>query len=114
MPSPLDRTARSPPPLAIRACACLEQRVPKDLWLSATGAVLNGGWRPRRRKCEAGNIVPSQPCKTRKIAEKAKGYGWSASCGLCSVFSRTLLADSLFIREDSLWLTLPNQIRRRK
>jgi hypothetical protein len=31
-----------PPPLAIRASACFEQRV-KDLWLSATGAVCNNG-----------------------------------------------------------------------
>ena len=34
--------AMRPSPLAIRACAHFEQRV-KDLWLSATGAVLNGG-----------------------------------------------------------------------
>ena len=32
-----------PSPLAIRASACFEQRVLKNLWLSATGAVLNGG-----------------------------------------------------------------------
>jgi hypothetical protein len=38
-----------PPPLAIRASAHSEQRV-NDLWLSATGAVVNGGWRPRTNK----------------------------------------------------------------
>jgi hypothetical protein len=34
-----------------------EQRV-KDLWLSATGAVLNGGRRPRNVKCGARTFVP--------------------------------------------------------
>jgi hypothetical protein len=43
-----ERLAMRPPPLAIRASARFEQRV-KDLWLSATGAVMNGGWRPRTK-----------------------------------------------------------------
>ncbi len=29
-----------------------EQRVASDLWLSATGAVMNGGWRPPRKNAE--------------------------------------------------------------
>ena len=50
-----------PPPLAIRASARFEQRV-KDLWLSARGAVVNGGWRPRIKKCGAGSFVPAGLC----------------------------------------------------
>src|ERR1700730_5748721 len=50
----LGEGAMRSPPLAIRASARLEQRV-KDLWLSATGAVLNGGWRPRLRNAVARN-----------------------------------------------------------
>jgi hypothetical protein len=41
------REIKRPSPLAIRASAFVEQRVLKDLWLSATGAVLNGGRRSR-------------------------------------------------------------------
>ena len=41
-----------PLPLAIRA------PILKALWLSTTGAVLNGGWRPLRRKCAAWRFVP--------------------------------------------------------
>ena len=62
---PLRNGEVRPSPLAIRARARFEQRV-KDLWPSATGAVLNGGRRPHVRKCGDENFVPrlspTSPC----------------------------------------------------
>src|SRR4051812_16577596 len=53
-----DEEGKRPPPLAIRACARFEQRVLSDLWLSATGAVVNGGRRPPSEKRAGTNFVP--------------------------------------------------------
>jgi hypothetical protein len=58
-----------PPPLAIRASARFEQRV-NDLWLSATGAVMNGGWRPRT-KMPVREFSSLGLCIDAQIASKA-------------------------------------------
>ena len=44
----------------------------RDLWLSATGAVLNGGWRPRIKKCGSKNFVPSGSALVSKIGRKPR------------------------------------------
>jgi hypothetical protein len=64
-------SAMRPPPLAIRASARFEQRV-RDLWLSATGAVLNGGRWPRTENAGPGILFPGGIAPAPKIAARAK------------------------------------------
>jgi hypothetical protein len=53
--------------LAIRASAFVEQRVLKDLWLSATGAVLNGGRRSRELISPGGIRSYALPVQMNKL-----------------------------------------------
>src|SRR5262249_40544182 len=75
-----DAEATRPSPLAIRACAWLNSG-PEDLWLSATGAVVNGGGRPPVRKSIRAGFVPARFRAFRSRTNAAGGISVTLAPG---------------------------------